>query len=148
MRSYQMLSLFDKKSLKDTKNVEKQKPETTIRNYQLSKDYVNIKNNQDDYAELKVGQIARIIMREILESGKVDADEINRLQSERYSKDSLGLNYPALVIADSEYDAVRYYSDPILINGVKYKLCSQWFETPANDDRPYLIDWIKKYRDK
>ena len=148
MRSYQMLSLFDKKSLKDTKNIEKQKPETTIHNYQLSKDYVNIKNNQDDYAELKVGQIARIIMREILESGKVDADEINRLQSERYSKDSLGLNYPALVIADSEYDAVRYYSDPILINGVKYKLCSQWFEMPANDDRPYLIDWIKKYKDK
>lgn len=148
MRSYQMLSLFDKKSLKDTKNVEKQKPETAIRNHQLSKDYVNIKNNQDDYAELKVGQIARIIMREILESGKVDDDEISRLQSERYSKDSLGLNYPALVMADSEYDAVRYYSDPILINGAKYKLCSQWFETPANDDRPYLIDWIKKYRDK
>ena len=148
MRSYQMLSLFDKKSLKDTKNVEKQKPETAIRNHQLSKDYVNIKNNQDDYAELKVGQIARIIMREILESGKVDDDEISRLQSERYSKDGLGLNYPALVIANNEYDTRRYYVDPVFINGVYYKLCNDWYEGATNDDRPYLIDWIKKYRDK
>ncbi|WP_314068326.1 hypothetical protein [Campylobacter showae] len=148
MRSYQMLSLFDKKSLKDTKNIEKQKLKVGIHNYQLSKDCVNIKNNQDDYAELKVGQIARIIMREILESGKVDADEINRLQSERYSKDSLGLNYPALVIANNEYDTRRYYVDPVFINGVYYKLCNDWYEGAANDDRPYLIDWIKKYRDK
>lgn len=148
MRSYQMLSLFDKKSLKDTKNVEKQKPETAIRNYQLSKGYVNIKNNQDDYAELKVGQIARIIMRQILESGRVGAEEISRLQSEKYSKDYLGLNYAALVKVDSEYEKVRYYADPILINGIYYKLCSQWYEVPANDDRPLLIDWIRKFREK
>mgnify|MGYP001013183682 FL=1 len=148
MRSYQMLSLFDKKSLKDTKNVEKQKPETTIRNYQLSKDYVNIKNNQDEYAELKVGQIARIIMREILESGKVDANEISWLQNEKYSKDTLGLNYPALVIANNEYDTRRYYVDPVFINGVYYKLCNDWYEGATNDDRPLLIDWIRKFREK
>lgn len=147
MRSYQMLTLFDK-NLKYMGKSEKQKSKIALHNYQLSEDYINSKNNQDDYAELKVGQIARIIMREILESGKVDADEIRRLQSERYSKDNLELNYPALVVADGEYDAVRYYVDPLLINGIKYKLCSQWFEVSANDDRPYLIDWIKKYRDK
>lgn len=148
MRSYQMLSLFDKKSLKDMENTEKQKLKVGIHNYQRSKDYVNIKNNQDDYAELKVGQIARIFMREILESGKVDANEISRLQSEKYSKDSLGLNYPALVIANNEYDTRRYYVDPVFINGVYYKLCNDWYEGATNDDRPYLIDWIKKYRDK
>ena len=138
MRSYQMLSLFDKKSLKDMENTEKQKLKVGIYSYQRSKDYVNIKNNQDEYAELKVGQIARIIMREILESGKVDANEISWLQNEKYSKDTLGLNYPALVIANNEYDARRYYVDPVFINGVYYKLCNDWYEGVTNDDRPLL----------
>ncbi|WP_107698195.1 hypothetical protein [Campylobacter concisus] len=148
MRSYQMLSLFDKKSLKDMENTEKQKLKVGIYSYQRSKDYVNIKNNQDEYAELKVGQIARIIMREILESGKVDANEISWLQNEKYSKDTLGLNYPALVIANNEYDARRYYVDPVFINGVYYKLCNDWYEGVTNDDRPLLIDWIRKFREK
>ena len=148
MRSYQMLSLFDKKSLKDMENTEKQKLKVGIYSYQRSKDYVNIKNNQDEYAELKVGQIARIIMREILESGKVDANEISWLQNEKYSKDTLGLNYPALVIANNEYDTRRYYVDPVFINGVYYKLCNDWYEGATNDDRPLLIDWIRKFREK
>lgn len=148
MRSYQMLSLFDKKSLKDMENTEKQKLKVGIYSYQRSKDYANIKNNQDEYAELKVGQIARIIMREILESGKVDANEISWLQNEKYSKDTLGLNYPALVIANNEYDTRRYYVDPVFINGVYYKLCNDWYEGATNDDRPLLIDWIRKFREK
>jgi len=148
MRSYQMLTLFDKKEPKSIGKIEKEKRKIVSNAYQFSKEYIDNKNNQDEYAELKVGQIARIIMREILESGRVGADEISRLQSEKYSKDYLGLNYAALVKTDSEYEKVRYYADPILINGIYYKLCSQWFEVPANDDRPFLIDWIRKFREK
>ena len=148
MRSYQMLSLFDKKELKSIEKVEKEKRKIISNTYQSSKEYIDNKNNQDEYVELKVGQIARIIMREILESGRVVAEEISRLQSEKYSKDYLGLNYAALVKADSEYEKVRYYAVPILINGIYYKLCSQWYEVPANDDRPLLIDWIRKFREK
>ena len=148
MRSYQMLTLFDKKEPKSIEKIEKEKRKIVSNAYQFSKEYIDNKNNQDEYAELKVGQIARIIMREILESGRVGADEISRLQSEKYSKDYLGLNYAALVKTDSEYEKVRYYADPILLNGIYYKLCSQWFEVPANDDRPFLIDWIRKFREK
>ncbi|WP_122871055.1 hypothetical protein [Campylobacter showae] len=147
MRSYQMLTLFDK-NLKYMGKSEKQKSKIALHNYQLSEDYINSKNNQDEYAELKVGQIARIIMREILESGRVGAEEISRLQSEKYSKDYLGLNYAALVKADSEYEKVRYYAVPILINGIYYKLCNDWYEGATNDDRPLLIDWIRKFREK
>ena len=148
MRSYQMLTFFDKKELKGTEKQEIEKRKIVAHDYQFSKEYIDNKNNQDEYAELKVGQIARIIMREILESGRVGAEEISRLQSKKYSKDYLGLNYAALVKADSEYEKVRYYAVPILINGIYYKLCSQWYEVPANDDRPYLIDWVRKYREK
>ena len=67
MRSYQMLTLFDKKELKSTKKQEIEKRKIVAHDYQFSKEYIDNKNNQDEYAELKVGQIARIIMREILE---------------------------------------------------------------------------------
>ena len=148
MRSYQMLTLFDKKELKSIEKIEREKRKIASNTYQFSKEYIDNKNNQDEYAELKIGQIARIIMREILESGRVVAEDVSRLQSKKYSKDYLGLNYAALVKADGEYEKVRYYTDPILINGIYYKLCSQWYETSANDDRPLLIDWIRKFREK
>ena len=146
MRSYQMLTLFDKKELKGTEKQEIEKRKIVAHDYQFSKEYIDNKNNQDEYAELPVGQIARFVMRKILASGEVDADEISRLQNERYSKYNLGLNYPALVMANAEYDKARYYADPILINGIYYKLCKEWYENPSNNDRPYLIEWINKFK--
>ncbi|MGH1600198.1 hypothetical protein [Campylobacter majalis] len=134
MRSYKMLQMFEikrkPKTLKD-KNKDQNKENFIIR--------------KDDYKELKVGQIARFIMMDVLQSGVVEADEISRLQNKTYSKENLGLDYPALVKIDDTFDNVRYYKNVLLINGLRYRLCSQWFEVPANDDRGYLLDWLKKY---
>ncbi|MFR9062716.1 MAG: LysR family transcriptional regulator [[Clostridium] scindens] len=50
-----------------------------------------------------------------------------------------------LVSADAgrrRYES-RYYAKPLNIRGVKYVLCSQWFEKESNNDRPYLLRWIK-----
>ena len=34
------------------------------------------------------------------------------------------------------------------INGEEYYLCSEWFEKPGgNNDRPYLLNWIKTHRE-
>ena len=65
-----------------------------------------------------------------------------------YSKQFFGLNYPLLARTDGAYDPVRYYSKPLTIDGVTYKLCSQWFETAANNDRPYLLKWINEHSSK
>lgn len=141
MRSFQMLCMFDRKSntFQNSKTLEKKQAYREM-NSSL------VKNHNDEYAEFKVGQIARFVMMKILASDKVDSEEISNLQNERYSKLNLHLNFPALVREDSEYERVRYYKDPIVINEISYRLCSQWYEHEANNDRPYLIDWIKKYK--
>jgi len=36
-----------------------------------------------------------------------------------------------------DFDKARYYSKPFTMRGKEYFLCSQWFETPANNDRPF-----------
>ena len=145
MRSYQMLTLFGI-NLQNEEKFEKSRLESATRNCQSSENYIDNKNNQDDYADRKVGWVANNIMRKILESGKVDPSEVSRLQDKKYSKDNLGLNLPVLVMANAEYDKARYYVDPILINGIYYKLCREWYENRLNNDRPYLIEWVNKFK--
>ena len=36
----------------------------------------------------------------------------------------------------------RYYSTPVVVRGVRYFVCSEWFEVAANNDRPYLLKWL------
>lgn len=99
-----------------------------------------------DYAnaitELKIGKIAQIILRELLESGKVEKAELINLQDKIYCKKTFGLNFPMLVNWDGEYNKVRYYVDPVSINGEKYALCSQWIER----ERPLLLNWIESHK--
>lgn len=82
-------------------------------------------------------------MKPILESGNVPDDEIERLQDKAYSKKALDLNFPLLVRQEGEYNRVRYYREPVCIKGVAYMMCSQWVERPDNNDRPYLMKWIR-----
>ena len=116
-----------------------------------TKRMVSIGENSGDrekaYEELKIGKLARIIMGSILESGTVSEQEIKNLQTVEYSHDVLGITYPCLALADSEFDRKRYYIDPIHIRGKAYYLCSQWFEKATDNDRPYLIAWIKEHTD-
>lgn len=67
------------------------------------------------------------------------------MQDAEYSKEVFDLAYPVLVRQDSDYNRVRYYSNPVTVNGVQYMICSQWFEVPANNDRPYLLRWIEEH---
>mgnify|MGYP000243655899 CR=1 FL=1 len=75
-------------------------------------------------------------------------EEIRLLQDAAYSKRTFDLQYPLLTRADGEYEKVRYYAKPLNIRGVKYVLCSQWFEKESNNDRPYLLRWIKAIRNR
>ncbi len=66
------------------------------------------------------------------------------MQQVEYSKKVFDLQYPLLVRADQEFDTVRYYVKPLIIRGVNYMMCSQWFETSVNNDRAYLLKWIEE----
>ncbi len=137
IRGYQMIQLFEKK--KTTRSSEKATVEVTS-SLHVPEETVDI------YAEMKIAKVVQLVMKPILESGRVPDEEITLLQSKEYSNTVLGINYPLLVKIDSEYDKNRYYSKPICINGSDYVLCSQWFERPENNDRPFLMQWIKQHK--
>lgn len=78
----------------------------------------------------------------MLEDGKASDEEISMMMTREYSKKVFGLDFALLVLADGEYESTRYYKNPLVIKGVKCRLCSQWFEVPTNNDRPFLLAWL------
>ena len=92
------------------------------------------------YDEMKIGQIARTVLRDLIESKDIKDPVITKLQDPVYSKDVLGVKYPVLVAEGSAFDPNRYYAAPIEIKGKKFYLTNDWYEK----NRDKLIDWIEK----
>ncbi len=137
IRSYQMYKMFS-----NAKIIQSNKKRTSnIIKVNQKVDYLD----ENIYGELKIGKLAQIVLRELLEEGAALEYEIEMLQTQDYSKQILDLNYPLLVRSDQEYDRVRYYKQPLKIRDQEYMLCSQWYETNANNDRPYLLKWIENH---
>lgn len=101
--------------------------------------------SDDTLSELKIGKIAQTFLREALEKGKADDEEISLMRTKDYSKSIFGIDFPLLVLASEDYDSVRYYAKPLTIKGVQYRLCSQWYEVSANNDRPFLLSWLERH---
>ncbi len=138
IRSYQMMQMFEKKAASAAEKVTVQPTSSKQTTEEM----------EGTYAELKVGKVAQLVMRPILESGCLPDNEVLQLQNKSYCSETLNLNFPLLVKTDADYDKARYYSEPVHINGVDYVMCSQWVERPENNDRPYLMKWIKEHSDK
>lgn len=101
--------------------------------------------SNDTLSELKIGKIAQTFLREALESGKAEDEEVSLMLTKDYSKSVFGIDFPLLVPAEEECDSVRYYVKPLNIRGKQYRLCSQWFEVTANNDRPFLLAWLDEH---
>lgn len=41
---------------------------------------------------------------------------------------------------------LRYWKGAINIKGQDYFICSEWYEQPTNNDRPFFINWLRKIR--
>ncbi len=103
----------------------------------------------DPYPTMKIGKIANEILRERLSQG-ISEQELIHLQKAEYSKKCLGINYPLL--AKNRYvddkngiPHSRYYVEQVIINGSYFYLCSEWYESSANNDRPYLLKWLQDH---
>lgn len=131
MRGYQLVNMFG-----DVRQVTRQRT--------LKSDILR-QAPSDALAELKIGKIAQTFLREALENGKADDEEISLMRTRDYSKNLFGIDFPLLVLANEECDPVRYYTKPLVIRGAQYRLCSQWYEGPANNDRPFLLSWLEKH---
>ena len=137
VRSYQMYKMFANEAHTASRG-----NSTQSKSVPRNDDY---SVTSDSYGEFKVGKLAQLVLGKMLEEGKASLEEVQFMQTANYSKQFFGLNYPLLARVDSVCDPVRYYAKPLTIYGVEYKLCSQWFETPANNDRPYLLKWIQDH---
>lgn len=102
----------------------------------------------DGLEEMKIGVIVRTVLRKMLEDGEVSKDEIEKLLTKEYSKEVFDIQYPLLLkVSDTDGKSpTRYYSAPVKIYENYYFLCSEWYEVPANNDRPYLIKWLELHR--
>lgn len=98
----------------------------------------------DGASELKIGKMAQKYLKEALESNASD-EEVVKMQTKEYSKKTFGIDFPLLVLANGEHNKKRYYKEMLNIKGTNYLLCSQWFEVPANNDRPLLMAWLEKH---
>lgn len=151
MRSYQMYTMFNNCDYsnpvhKDSLQNEKTRMErTTIRRGSNDNSDSDVVIN-DEYKELKIGQLVRVVLRRILESERINEEELKLLQQPDYCKLHFDLQYPLLVNSDNDYEKIRYYKDPVKVNGTKYMICSQWYEVPANNDRPYLLKWLQEHK--
>lgn len=146
MRSYKLLSMFSDSEEKLNKKIGSTAGVEITTDSCKTIDRKSIWN--DEYKEMKIGQIVRFELRKILESGRLTDQEILNLQDTNYSKREFDIQYPLLVKEGSGYERVRYYSVPIKIKGAYYYMCSQWFEVPANNDRPFLLKWIRNHKQK
>lgn len=139
MRSLQMYNLF---ASKKSKTVTTRKPSTISR---VTADLEKIESHgMEGLEEMKIGAIVRTVLRNMLETGKVSKEEIELMQTKEYSRDTFHIQYPLLQKASLTHGIKpkRYYSSTLKIYGEEYYLCSEWFEVPTNNDRPYLMKWL------
>lgn len=86
----------------------------------------------------KIGQYAKGVFENLLNSGKLTSELMTNLMNKRYCSSELGISYPVLVIHSSgTYDPKRYYKKDSK-NG-KYLICSQWYEK----SRSKIDAWLK-----
>ncbi|QLA16867.1 hypothetical protein [Desulfolutivibrio sulfoxidireducens] len=145
LRSYQMYKMFSSDTYvsKQTRSISLQARKQD--NEPELSDAID-KINDSGLEEMKVGKIANIVLRSMLEDGMASDEEIMKMQTTNYSKEVFHLNLPLLVVVTKPYERIRYYKKTLLIKGIEYALCSQWFETPANNDKPWLLKWISEHK--
>ncbi len=99
------------------------------------------------WEDYKIGEIAKKIFRELIESDKVSSADIEKLQDKEYSLKTFQSSFPILVRTNliQEDKKIRYYSTPIEKDGNKYYLCSQWYpEKIKKHQKEMLVKWIKE----
>lgn len=109
--------------------------------------------------DLKVGALARLAFETYFQRPDRQAREIARLQDGDYCNATFRL-IPSLPVmkrveeilqapsgfraGESGYLNRRYWKREYLIDGVKYRVTSNWHEPPHPDNRTPLEDWIRR----
>lgn len=110
------------------------------------KNSLNLDKREQGY--LAIGKYVRKTLNELIDNNLIDRDEIVKLQREDYSIDTFHIRYPFLrkVLISDNKKVDKYWKPIIVIKGEKYFVCSEWYEVPANNDRPYYEKWLRKMK--
>jgi len=112
-----------------------------------TKKYNPIEYSNEPTGKLPIGKYVRKTFNDLVKNNLIDNNEIVRLQRKDYSKNTFDIQFPFLVKENSpHYERIRYWKNPYQINGEIYYVCSQWYEVPANNDRPFYESWLRKMK--
>lgn len=94
--------------------------------------------------EMKIGELVRKTLTKMLENHEISPNEIESMQTTRYSKEVFDIQYPLLRKADlsNGKKVERYWKDTVRAYGERYFICSEWYEVEKNNDRPYFMKWL------
>jgi hypothetical protein len=103
---------------------------------------------QDGIYELsgmKIGALVQTVLLKMFSNNEVSRKEVELMQTFHYSRKTFDIQYPLLVkVSSGNGQAVpRYWPEAVDIYGEKYFICSEWFETPQNNDREYFMKWLE-----
>ncbi len=92
---------------------------------------------------MKIGEVVKSVVRPLLVDGHCSDEEITWLTQHDYCHQMFGTSFPVLSLTRVKTNGVcRYYADPLMINGRKYYLSSQWYER----QRERLTRWIDRHQ--
>lgn len=140
IRAYQMYRMFS------NEGIEKSKSRTEDCSGVCFPQTEEISLKREVYGELKIGKLVQLVLKPLL-IRKVTESELRMMQEAEYSKKTFGIQYPLLLKTSEPVAERHYYKDIFCINGENYRLCCEWFETAANNDRPYVEKWIREHEE-
>lgn len=92
----------------------------------------------------KIGFIVNTRLRKLLLSEEMRENDVANLKSNEYCKSQFGLNFPVLRLCtrgrNDSAGYLRYYAEPIKINGKKYYVTNDWYERNKKGLLGYLED--------
>ena len=92
---------------------------------------------------MKIGEVVKSVVRPLLVDGHCSDEEITWLTQYDYCHQMFGSSFPVLSLTRIKTNGVcRYYADPLMIDGRKYYLSSQWYER----QRERLTRWIDRHQ--
>lgn len=107
-----------------------------------------ITNSHVSPVKMKIGKFVKTTMLDLISNDLIDESEIRNLQNAEYSKITFDIQYPLLRkkrVTDPD-NILRYWKGAVTINGQEFFMCSEWYEQPLNNDRPFFMKWLKKIK--
>ncbi|WP_220446514.1 hypothetical protein [Paenibacillus piri] len=140
MRSLQMYNLFANKKQNTIKTAASARESKTVQ--EMEKIEVT---NISGLTEMKIGALVRSTLIKMFQNNEISPEEVALMQTSEYSKKTFDIQYPLLIKSSlsSDKKVLRYWAGTVEIYGDKYFICSEWYEVPQNNDRPYFMKWLQ-----